>query len=81
MNVECTIAFMKVFFVMITTKFQHSTFGIAILWAKISCLMPFIIPYILGRMENRNPESGTGAGAGNGNGNGNGTGTGTGTET
>ena len=56
MNVECTIAFMKVFFVMITTKFQHSTFGIAILWAKISCLMPFIIPYILGRMEK--PESG-----------------------
>ena len=47
---------MKVFFVMITTNFQHSTFGIAILWAKISCLMPFIIPYILGRMENPNPE-------------------------
>ena len=41
---------------MITTNFQHSTFGIAILWAKISCLMPFIIPYILGRMENQNPE-------------------------
>ena len=41
---------------MITTNFQHSTFGIAILWAKISCLMPFIIPHILGRMEK--PESG-----------------------
>ena len=65
------------FFVMITTKFQHSTFGIAILWAKISCLMPFIIPYILGPMENPNPESGTGAGAGNGNGTETGTGTAT----
>ena len=32
---------------LLSANFQHSTFGFAILWLKISVLIPYITPYIL----------------------------------